>query len=400
MIGSVAKGRSPVKGLLRSDDVFSTVNAFRNMGIEIVEHGADFIINGRGMDGLRCPVSDIDAGNSGTTARILAGLLSAQKFSSLITGDRYLRKRPMKRVVDPLRLMGADITGEDDGERLPLKIRGTNLNGISYRLPVASAQVKSSLIFAGLYATGTTVISEPEKSRDHTERMLNHFGAGLTIEGNTIEVSRPDQFGSRNLTIPSDISSAAFFIVGALINRGSEITITNIGVNPARTGVIDVLREMNADIEIINNRIQCGEPVGDILVRQSDLRGTEIGGDMVPRTIDELPVIAVAACFAEGETKITDAGELRVKETDRISAMSTELKKLGADITELPDGMVIRGTDYLRGTKCKSWGDHRIAMSLSIAATRAEGETEIEDSEVISISFPDFFLILEELRRQ
>lgn len=399
MISSIAQGRSCVKGLLRSGDVFSTINAFRAMGIELEQKGTDFYINGRGMHGLREPLQEIDAGNSGTTARILAGLLSAQRFDSVITGDKYLKKRPMKRVVDPLRQMGAEITGEDGGDRLPLHIHGTELNGIRYTLPVASAQVKSCLILAGLYANGITIITEPERSRDHTERMLDHFGVKLVVNDNTIEISKPEQFQSRELSVPSDISSAAFFIVGALINRGSEIIIENVGINPARTGIIDILRSMNASIEIINERNQCGEPVGDLLVKYSELKGTEIKGDIIPRTIDELPVVAVAACFADGETIISEAGELRVKETDRISAMTAELKKFGADIKELEDGMVIRGTDNLKGASCNSWGDHRIAMSLSVVATRAEGYSEIHDSEVIAISFPDFFQILEKARK-
>lgn len=402
MLGALAEGESRVKGLLRSADVFSTINAFRNMGIDISDENRDFIIRGKGLYGLEAPSDNIDAGNSGTTARILAGILSGQKFESVITGDKYLKKRPMKRVVEPLRLMGAEITGEDDGDRLPLRISGKSLRGISYDMPVASAQVKSSLIFAGLYASGTTVISEPEKSRDHTERMLRHFGVNLSVKNNTVTVTRPSQnFKAREIAVPSDISSASFFIVGAIINEGSEVLIKNVGINPARTGIIDILEGMNAEVEIINKRTQCGEPAGDIIARySSNLKGTDINGELIPRAIDELPVIAVAACFADGETVIRDARELRVKETDRISAMTAELRKLGAKITELEDGMIIEGTGFLNGGICDSWGDHRIAMALSIAATRAEGQTEIHDSEVVSISFPDFYTILDTLKEQ
>jgi len=398
ILSSLAKGGSVIEGLLKSGDVYSTINAFRKMGIHIEEKEYLFHVGGKGLHGLRASSDEIDAGNSGTTARLLTGLLSAQKFNSTISGDEYLKKRPMRRVVDPLRLMGADITGAENGDKLPLRIRGKKLKGINYALPVASAQVKSSLMLAGLYAEGNTVITEPEKSRDHTERMLDYFGIKFNIRGRTIEISRPEQFHKRELKIPADISSAAFFIVGALINKDSEIVIRNVGLNPARTGILDILNKMNANIRVINSKQQCGEPVGDLLVGYRELYGTEIRGEVIPRMIDELPVLAVAACFAEGETVIRDAGELRVKETDRIEAMSSELNKLGADITPLRDGMIIEGGKSLKASRCRSWGDHRIAMSVAIAATRAEGETEIRDSEYISISFPDFFNILDKLR--
>lgn len=398
ILGSIAEGISVVAGLLESGDILSTVDAFRLMGITIDKTGSKYRIEGKGMHGLTAPVSEIDAGNSGTTARLLTGLLSGQDFNSVITGDKYLRKRPMKRVTEPLRLMGADITGEADGENLPLRINGRKLSGIEYTTPVASAQIKSALILAGMYADGKTKITEPQKTRDHTERMLSHFGVKIRVSGNSLEVERPEKLKSAELEIPSDISSAAFFIVAALITRGSELMIRNVGLNPQRTGIIEILRTMNADIKILNMREQCGEPVGDILAVHSRLKGTHIGGSLIPGAIDELPVIAVAACFAEGQTVISDAQELRVKETDRISAMTTELSGMGADIQELRDGMLIRGSETLSGARCRSWGDHRIAMSLAIAAGRAGGETVIEGAECVSISFPGFFTILDRLR--
>ena len=395
ILGSLARGKTKASGFLASQDTLATANAFRNMGVGVEVTAGEVEISGNGLFGLREPGETIDAENSGTTARLLTGILSAQNFSSTITGDSSLRRRPMSRVTVPLRSMGARISGE--GETLPLHITGSKLLGIDYESPVASAQVKSSLLLAGLYAAGRTSVTEPERTRDHTERMLRHFGVPVEASGTRVSVSPAVEFSGAELEIPSDISSAAFFIVAALINPGSEIMITNVGLNPLRTGALDILREMGADISVENHRERCGEPVGDVIARHCTLRGVRIEGGSVSRAIDELPIVSVAACFAEGETIISGAGELRVKETDRISAMVGELSKLGADIRETPDGMVINGTEELCGARCESRGDHRVAMSLAVAAARARGETVIGDAECVSVSFPEFFSLFEAL---
>lgn len=399
IIGSLAAGTTEVSGFLNCDDTISTANAMRKLGSEIEINGSGVKITGKGLSGLSEPEDVIDAGNSGTTTRLLTGLLSAQGFFSALTGDMYLRARPMRRVVDPLRLMGAKITGREGGNKLPLAIDGGRLNGVSYELPVASAQVKSALLFAGLYAEGETEVIEPEPTRDHTERMLSCFGVKLDKNGNRIKITRQNEFNGRDISVPGDLSSAAFFIVAALINPGSEVLIKNVGINPLRTGVLDILGQMGGNIELLNEREVSGEPVGDILVKSSDMRGTEIKGEMIPKAIDELPVIAAAACFADGETIIKDARELRVKETDRIRAMTAELRKLGAHIREFEDGMSIAGGGSLKGAQCSSWGDHRIAMAVAVAATRAGGETVIDDADCVSVSYPGFFDVLRRLRK-
>ena len=395
ILGSLARGRTRASGFLASQDTLATANAFRNMGIEVEVDAEGVEIAGRGLFGLKEPGKTIDAENSGTTARLLTGVLSAQSFRSTITGDDSLRRRPMSRVTVPLRSMGARISGE--GEVLPLRITGSELQGIDYRSPVASAQVKSAILLAGLYAAGGTSVTELERTRDHTERMLRYFGVPVEVSGTRVSVSPGVEFSGTELEIPSDISSAAFFIVAALVNPGSEIVVRNVGLNPLRTGVLDILWEMGADISVENRRECCGEPVGDLVARHGALGAVRIEGESVSRAIDELPVISVAACFAEGETVISGAGELRVKETDRISAMTDELSKLGADISETPDGMIINGTGELRGARCESRGDHRVAMSLAVAATRARGETVIGDAGCVSISFPEFFPLFETL---
>ena len=395
ILGSLARGSTIANGFLMAQDTLSTADAFRNMGISVRVNANRAEISGKGLFGLEKPTGFIDAGNSGTTARLLSGILSAQKFSSAVTGDDSLRRRPMSRVITPLRKMGARISGE--AEKLPLRIEGSKLKGMNYELPVASAQVKSAVLLAGLYARGETVVTEPEKTRDHTERMLRHFGVKVKTEGLRVSVSECEEFSGTEIQIPSDISSAAFFIVAALINPGSEVLVKNVGLNPLRTGALDILREMGADISVENPRNLCGEPVGDITARQSSLRGVRIKTEYVSRAIDELPVVSVAACFAEGQTVIEGAGELRVKETDRISAMAEELSKLGADIEQTPDGMIINGVERLSGARCESRGDHRVAMSLAVAATQARGETSIGDAQCVSISFPEFFSLLETL---
>lgn len=389
ILGSLARGKTRASGFLASRDTLATANAFRSMGVGVNVNAGEVEISGNGLFGLREPRKTIDAENSGTTARLLTGVLCAQGFRSAITGDDSLRRRPMSRVTVPLRAMGARISGE--GEVLPLHITGSELRGIDYRSPVASAQVKSAILLAGLYAEGRTSVTEPERTRDHTERMLRYFGVPVDVSGTRVSVSPGVEFSGTELEVPSDISSAAFFIVAALLNPGSEIMVKNVGLNPLRTGALDILREMGADISVENRRECCGEPAGDVIARHGPLRAVRIEGESVSRAIDELPVISVAACFAEGETVISGAAELRVKETDRISAMADELSKLGADIRETPDGMIISGTGELCGARCESRGDHRVAMSLAVAATRARGETVIGGAECVSISFPEFF---------
>lgn len=397
ILGSISKGKTTIEGFLKSDDTVSTVNAMKALGISINIKADKVQIDGKGLYGLSEPVDVINAGNSGTTARLLTGLLSAQNFFSIITGDRYLRTRPMHRVIKPIRLMDGQISGRDDSKKLPISIIGTDLKGIKYEQPVASAQVKSAILLAGLYANGKTEVIEPQKSRDHTERMLSYLGANIKTEDNFVIIEKVNELKSFKMSVPSDISSAAFFIVAALINKNSEVLIENVGVNKLRTGALEILTQMGGNIEVLNRREICGEPVGDIIVKSSDLKGIEISGDIIPKSIDELPIIAVAACFAEGETTIKNARELRVKETDRIRAIITELNKMGADIKEAQDGMIINGTENLNGSECDSWGDHRIAMSLAIAATKANNDTTINNAECISISYPDFFDTLDKL---
>ena len=397
IFGSLADGVTNVEGFLKSEDTFSTIKAFVAMGVDISWQGEILRINGAGLHGLKEPEDMINAGNSGTTSRLLIGLLSGQNFSSSITGDKYLKKRPMGRVINPLREMGANIDATDDS-KLPLTIHGTNLNGISYKMPVASAQVKSAILLAGLYAEGQTKVIELSPTRDHTEKMMQYLGVDISTDSNSIRISKSCGFKARDITVPSDFSTAAFFIVAALINPGSEILIKNVGVNPYRIGALEILLSMGADIELTNERELNGEQVADIVARSSFLKGIDIGGDMIPKAIDELPIIAVAACFAEGRTTISDAEELRVKETDRITTTVSELKKLGAKIEETEDGMIIEGTDGLVGANCSSCGDHRIAMSVAIAATRAKGQTIIEDSGAAAVSFPEFFEILNNIK--
>jgi 3-phosphoshikimate 1-carboxyvinyltransferase len=398
ILGSLTQGVTVIDGFLSCDDTLSSANAMTTLGVPIDIKESNVEIKGKGLFGLSEPENTIDAGNSGTTARLLTGLLSAQRFFASITGDKYLRRRPMERVVKPLTLMGAKIWGREKGKMLPLAIQGTQLSGISYELPVASAQVKSALLLAGLYAQGETEIIEAVRTRDHTERMLSHLGADVRRKGKSIKITGGTILKGSEISVPSDISSAAFFIVAALINPGSEILIKNVGINPDRIGVIEILKEMGGFIEIANKRYISGEPIGDISVRSSALKASEIKGEIIPKAIDELPVITVAACFAEGETVIKDAKELRIKETDRIKAMTTELRKLGADIEELDDGMVVRGQIHLTGGSCSSWGDHRVAMALAVAATRAKGDTRIEESDCVSVSFPGFFEVMRRLR--
>lgn len=398
MLGSLAQGTTLVHGFLHGEDNHSTLNAFRSMGIAIDELAdGDLRIDGKGLHGLTEPGDVIDCGNSGTTIRLMTGLLSGQNFFSVLTGDRYLRKRPMKRVLNPLANMGARIWGRGGGELAPLAILGGALNSTEYVSPISSAQVKSAVLLAGLYADGDTTVREPHLSRDHSERMLRYFGADVRpFEGGVTVAAQPTLEG-REVFVPGDISSAAFYMVAALIVPGAELLIRNVGVNPTRSGIIDILQQMGGSIELLNQRELSGEPVADILVRSSALKGIEIGGAVVPRAIDEFPVVSVAACFAEGTTTIRDAKELRVKETDRIAAMVSELSALGAQVEARDDGMVIQGVETLAGGKVTSHGDHRIAMSMAVAALRARSEVTIDDTACTATSFPDFWALIDQV---
>lgn len=397
MLGAIANGVTTVRGFLRGEDNMSTMHAFRAMGVAIDDDGETIRIKGCGLHGLKEPGDVLDCGNSGTTIRLITGLLSGQSFFSVVTGDQYLRKRPMKRVVEPLSRMGARISGRSGGTLAPLAINGGSLKGIDYQSPVSSAQIKSSLMLAGLYADGATTISEPSLSRDHSERMFRLFGASLVINGNGVTVNGGVELTSQEVTVPGDISSAAFFMVAALITPNSELLIKNVGVNPSRTGVIDILQEMGGDIQLLDRREVSGEPVADILVRSSRLKGIAISGGVVPRAIDEFPVVCVAAARAEGVTTIRDAKELRVKETDRITAMADNLRKLGVTIAEVEDGMDITGSEQLLGGTIDSCGDHRIAMSFSVAALVASGAITVTDIACVATSFPTFFPLLEKV---
>jgi 3-phosphoshikimate 1-carboxyvinyltransferase len=394
MFAAVAEGKTDITGFLPGEDTLNTAKAVRMLGITVEEHGpGSLTVHGRGLEGLAEPAGILDLGNSGTGMRLLAGLLAGQDFFSVLTGDQYLVKRPMGRIVEPLRSMGAVIDGRSGGKLAPLAVRGAggNVRAIDYLSPVASAQVKSAVLLCGLYAGGVTSVREPHKSRDHTERMLRFFGVKVKDEG--LQVSMAGQQALRapgTLEIPSDISSAAFFLVAASIVPGSDILIRNVGVNPTRTGIIDILTSMGADIVLEKRREQAGEPVADLRVRYRRLRAAHVSNDLVPRAIDELPVIAVAAAHAEGTTVIRDAAELRVKESDRIAAIAGELRKMGAVVRELPDGMEITGRERLAGAVCESHGDHRIAMSMAMAGLAAFGETTVKDTAWIETSFPGF----------
>lgn len=400
MLGAIANGITTVRGFLRGEDNMSTMSAFRAMGVRIDDDGETIHIHGGGLHGLKEPADVLDCGNSGTTIRLITGLLSGQAFFSVVTGDQYLRKRPMKRVVEPLSRMGALIMGRSQGSLAPLAISGRRLNAIGYESPVSSAQIKSAIMLAALYADGETSVREPSLSRDHSERMFRLFGASLELFNTGVTVRGGVELQAQEVIVPGDISSAAFFIVAALITPASELLVRNVGVNPTRTGVIDILREMGGDIELLDQREVSGEPVADILVRSSRLKGIPISGSVIPRAIDEFPAICVAAARAEGVTTIRNAGELRVKETDRIAAMAGNLRNLGVEVTECDDGMDIRGSECLAGGQVDSFGDHRIAMSLSVAALVASTAITVKDTGCVATSFPNFFPLLEHVAVQ
>ena len=387
MLGSLANGVTEISGFLKGADCLSTIDCFRKMGIDIDINGENVTVHGNGLRGLKKPDEMLYTGNSGTTTRLLCGILAGQNFDTSITGDVSIQKRPMGRVVKPLSMMGAKI----ENEYCPLYITGTKLHGIDYKMPVASAQVKTAIILAGLYADGETVIHEIEKSRDHTELMLSAMGADLTVDNLDITVKPTNDLTAVNVDVPSDISSAAFFLVLGAIMPNSQITVTNVGINPTRTGIIDVLKDMGADITLENVHTSAGETVADITVRSSSLKGTTVGGDIIPRLIDELPIIAVAAVFANGQTVIKDAQELKVKETNRIRAVVDEFNKCGIDITETDDGMIINGGKSIHGADFKTYGDHRMAMSLTVLAQLADCESTLDDSDCACVSYPTFF---------
>lgn len=395
MLGALAKGTTHITGFLMGEDCLSTIDCFRKMGVEIGITEDEVIVHGVGLHGLSAPHDALYTGNSGTTTRLLCGILAGQSFPVTMSGDPSIQKRPMGRVIKPLREMGARIDGRDDNF-CPLTIHPSELCGIEYTLPVASAQLKSAILLAGLYAEGQTTVIEPAPSRDHTERMFRALGVEVETHDGVITLDPPEELHALDIAVPADISSAAFFLVAGAIVPGSELTIKNVGVNPTRTGILDVLRDMGAEITEENFRDDA-EPVCDLIVKYSALHGTTIGGEIIPRLIDELPVIAVAAAFAEGETIICDAQELKVKESNRIAAMVTELKKAGVDVEETEDGMIIRGGKKPHGATFETYKDHRIAMSLAVCALACEGASRILDPEVVAISYPTFFETLQKL---
>lgn len=390
MLGSLANGVTEISGFLEGDDSLATLNAFRAMGVRIDgPQDGNVTVHGVGMHGLKAPAAALDLGNSGTSMRLLAGLLSGQAFDVEMAGDSSLNSRPMKRISVPLGEMGADVEGTEAGTP-PLKIKGgQRLQGIAYKMPMASAQVKSSLLLAGLYADGETCVTEPAPTRDHTERMLQGFGYEVRVNGDTACVTGGGELKATRIDVPADISSATFFMVGAAIAPGSDVTLQHVGINPTRIGVINILRQMGGNIEVLNERVVGGEPVADIRVRASHLHGIQIPQDQVPLAIDEFPALFVAAACAEGETVLTGAEELRVKESDRIQVMADGLVALGVDATPTTDGMVIRGGE-IGGGRVDSGGDHRIAMSFAMAGLRATGEIEITDCANVNTSFPGF----------
>lgn len=391
MFGSLAKGTTRVTHFLQGADCLSTISCFRKLGIEVENTPDEILIHGKGLHGLSAPSDILDAGNSGTTTRLISGILSAQNFNVTLTGDASICKRPMKRIITPLSMMGAKITSKNGNDCAPLLIEGAKLSGIHYNSPVASAQVKSSVLLAGLYADGKTSVTEPFISRNHTELMLRAFGATVTSEDTTATVFPEPDLHAIEINVPGDISSAAYFIAAGLIVPNSEILIKNVGINPTRDGILKVALEMGGDITILNERTDGGEPTADLLVKSSTLHGITIEGGIIPTLIDEIPVIAVMAAAAEGVTTIKDAAELKVKESDRIAIVTENLSEMGCDITPTDDGMIIRGGKPLHGGTLNSYLDHRIAMSFAIAALIAEGETHMKDAECVDISYPTFY---------
>jgi 3-phosphoshikimate 1-carboxyvinyltransferase len=393
MFAALADGKSQIEGFLPSGDCLATLGCLRALGIQVERISETaLVVHGRGLRGLQRPAAPLDCARSGTTMRLLAGILAGQSFDCILTGDPQLLARPMRRITEPLRAMGVEI--EDIDGRAPLTVRGQRLHGMDHTLAVASAQVKSALLLAGLYADAPTVVRQPGPARDHTERMLAAMGADIVVDGLDVTLKPVDFLSPNSLVVPGDVSSAAFPLVAATLIAGSEVTVEGVGVNPTRTGLLDVLRAMGAEIAMENARVQGGEPVADVTARASSLRGIEVGGDTVVRAIDELPVLAVAATQAGGVTRVRDAAELRVKETDRITAIVKGLKAMGARIDPQADGFIVEGPTPLKGVVVDSHGDHRLAMALAVAGMVAEGETVIENAECIADSFPGFIELM------
>ncbi len=393
ILNAMAHGTARVTGLSDGEDVMSTMACLRRMGVAISpgDTPGEYTVESRGPV-LEEPTDILDAGNSGTSMRLLSGLLAAQPFLSVITGDGSLRSRPMRRIVEPLQMMGAQVMGRQNGSLAPLAIQGGSLKGVEYELPVASAQVKSCVMLASLSADGPTVIHQPALSRDHTERMITAMGATVEEDGLALHLN-PGPLNAVDIAVPGDISSAAFWIVAGLCHPDSRVLVRGVGLNPSRTGIVDALQAMGAgdSLQLLNERTEGGEPVADVLATTAQLHGTEIAGDMIPRILDEVPILAVAACFASGETVIRDAAELRVKESDRIATTVEELSRLGADIEARDDGMVIRGVGRLTGAPCQSHGDHRLAMSLAVCGLLADGDVDVHGASDAAVSYPGFW---------
>lgn len=398
MLSSISKGSSKIQGFLRGEDCLSTINCFRRLGIEIQDNVSEILVHGKGLQGLKEPHDILDVGNSGTTIRLISGILAGQEFLTIITGDESIRKRPMARIAVPLRRMGATIEGREHGNLAPLVIRGGNLKAIDYASPVPSAQIKSAILLAGLYSEGETIVREEVTSRDHTEKMLKALGANIKTQDGVVTIGKSELY-SQDIEVPGDISSAAFFMAAAAALPGSHLVLKKVGLNPTRTGIVDVLKEMGAEIEIDNFFISGGEEIGDIIIKGTKLQGVNIGGEIIPRLIDEIPVIAIIAATAEGKTTITGAEELKVKETNRITAMVTEMKKLGIKVKELSDGMEIEGPNEIGGATVESYGDHRIAMAMAIGGLFASAPVKVKNSGCIGISFPDFADKLKEISK-
>lgn len=398
MFGALAEGTTEVINFLQGADCLSTIDCFRKMGISIENTPEHILIHGRGLHGLQAPDGILDTGNSGTTTRLLSGILAAQPFETTLTGDASIQKRPMRRIMEPLSMMGADITSIHGNDCAPLHIAGAPLHGIHYRSKVASAQVKSAILLAGLYADGTTKVTEPSVSRNHSEIMLNYFGACVHTEGTTASIQPKPALHGQKVCVPGDISSAAYFIAAGLLVPGAEVLIRNVGINPTRDGILKVARKMGGNIIYLNVNND-GEPTADLLVRHSTLHGVTIEGEIIPTLIDELPVINIMAACAEGTTVVKDAAELKVKESNRIDVMVRYLSEMGCDITGTDDGMIIHGGNPLHGATIDSHMDHRIAMSFAIASLIADGSTEITDSDVVTVSYPRFYEDLHNLMR-
>ena len=390
MFGSLAKGTTRITHFLEGADCLSTISCFRKMGIDIENNNGEILVHGKGLRGLSSPTDILDVGNSGTTTRLISGILAGQNFVSELTGDDSIQSRPMKRIMTPLLSMGADITSIKGNNCVPLRIAGHPLKAIHYDSPVASAQVKSCVLLAGMYSDGVTSVTEPVLSRNHTEIMLNYFGAQVTSEGTTASIVPEPSLHAREITVPGDISSAAYFIAAGLLVPGSEILLKNVGINPTRDGLLRVCKDMGADITMLNVNMD-GEPTADLLVRTSSLHGTTVGGEIIPTLIDEIPMIAVMAAFAEGTTIIKDAKELKVKESDRILVMAENLSRMGADITPTDDGMIIHGGKPLHGAEIDSYLDHRVAMSFAVAGLLCDGPLSIKGWDCVKISYPEFY---------